>query len=49
MISLAKAIRSRRESTRNRRDFFRAINGANPALRDEIILIAQQHGGVPRF
>ena len=43
MTSLAKAFRSRRESARTRRAVNRAIEtAATPALRDELILMAQR-------
>ncbi len=42
-MSLAKAIRSRREASRSRRELERAIsNAATPALRDELIIISQR-------
>ncbi len=42
-MSLAKAIRSRREASRGRRELQRAISdAATPALRDELILVAQR-------
>ena len=47
-MNLAKALKSRRENARNRRAFYRAIDGASPALRDELIVVAQQHGGIFR-
>lgn len=47
MSRVAKAIRSRRELNRNRREIDRAItNAATPAMRDELILVAQRHGGL---
>jgi hypothetical protein len=42
MSTLAKAIRSRRESYRNHRDLARAIEGASPAMRDELLVISQR-------
>jgi hypothetical protein len=46
MSSLAKAVRSRREINRTRRELARAIsNAATPAMRDELILVAQRSGG----
>ena len=43
MSSLAKAIRSRRESDRNRRALEGAIrNASTPSLRDELILVGQR-------
>ncbi|WP_196073351.1 hypothetical protein [Nakamurella alba] len=45
MTTLAKAIRSRRESARTRRAVNRAIDAAStPAMRDELILMAQRSG-----
>ena len=45
MSNLAKAIRSRRESSRSRRLVTRAINAAPTAsMRDELIVIAQRQG-----
>lgn len=42
-MSLAKALRRHRKSTRDRRELDRAIaNAATPALRDELILAAQR-------
>ena len=42
-MSLAKAIRTRREANRGRRELQRAISSAaTPALRDELILVAQR-------
>lgn len=46
MSSLAKAIRSHRELNRTRRELDRAItNAATPAMRDELILVAQRGAG----
>jgi hypothetical protein len=43
MSRLAKAIRSRRESRRTRRELEVAINNATtPSLRDELILVGQR-------
>lgn len=43
MSRLSKAVRSRRESSRNERAMNRAIaNAATPAMRDELILVAQR-------
>lgn len=43
MSRLAKAIRSHRENTRNHRAVNYAIErAATPAMRDEIILLAQR-------
>ncbi|HLT61463.1 MAG TPA: hypothetical protein VK020_09745 [Microlunatus sp.] len=45
MSRLAKAFRSRREINRTRREINRAINtAATPAMRDELILVAQRNG-----
>lgn len=45
MSRLAKALRSRRETIRTRREINRAIStAATPAMRDELILVAQRHG-----
>ena len=42
-MSLAKAIRSRREARRSRRELEQAIsNAASPAMRDELIIISQR-------
>ncbi len=49
MSRLAKAIRSQREISRNRRAVSRAIDhAATPAMRDELILIAQRQAAVNR-
>lgn len=46
MSRLAKAIQSHREINRTRRELDRAItNAATPAMRDELILVAQRNGG----
>ncbi|HEY5820432.1 MAG TPA: hypothetical protein VIT20_00560 [Propionibacteriaceae bacterium] len=46
MSRLAKAIRSHREISRTRKELDRAIsNAATPSMRDELILVAQRHGG----
>jgi len=45
MSRITKAIRSSRETNRNRRELGRAIDSAaTPAMRDEIILMAQRQG-----
>ncbi len=45
MSRIANAIRSNREISRNRREIGRAIErAATPAMRDEIILMAQRQG-----
>jgi hypothetical protein len=47
MSRLAKAIRSRREIGRTRRELNRAIaNASTPAMRDELIMVAQRSGNV---
>ncbi len=47
MPRLVKAIRSRREISRTRRELNRAIrNAATPSMRDELILVAQRAGNV---
>jgi hypothetical protein len=47
MSRLTKAIRSRREMSRTRRELNRAIsNAATPSMRDELILVAQRAGNV---
>jgi hypothetical protein len=47
MSRLTKAIRSRREILRTRRELNRAIaNASTPAMRDELILVAQRGGNV---
>ncbi len=46
MSRLGKAIQSHREINRTRRELARAIsNAATPAMRDELILVAQRHQG----
>ncbi len=45
MSRITNAIRSSREIARNRREIGRAIErAATPAMRDEIILMAQRQG-----
>ncbi len=45
MSRITNAIRSNREISRNRRELGRAIErAATPAMRDEIILMAQRQG-----
>lgn len=47
MSRLAKAVRSHRELNRTRREIDQAIsNAATPAMRDELIMVAQRHGGL---
>jgi hypothetical protein len=44
---LVKAIRSHREMNRTRRELNRAIsNATTPAMRDELIMVAQRTGNV---
>ncbi len=46
MSRLGKAIQSHREINRTRRELARAIsNAATPAMRDELIIVAQRNGG----
>ena len=40
-MSITSRIKAHRKAARGRRDFQRAINGATPALRDELITMAQ--------
>ena len=47
MSRLVQAVRSHRENTRNRRELSRAItNASTPAMRDELIMVAQRDGGL---
>jgi hypothetical protein len=47
MSRLAKAIRSRRESRRTRRELEAAIrNASTPSLRDELILVGQRTSAI---
>jgi len=47
MSRLTKAIRSHRDINRTRRELNRAIaNASTPAMRDELILVAQRGGNV---
>jgi hypothetical protein len=47
MSRLAKAIRSRRESRRTRRELEVAIhNATTPSMRDELILVAQRTNAI---
>jgi hypothetical protein len=47
MSRLTRAIRSRREILRTRRELSRAIaNASTPTMRDELILVAQRGGNV---
>jgi hypothetical protein len=47
MSRLVKVIRSHREISRTRRELNRAIsNAATPAMRDELILVAQRGGNI---
>jgi hypothetical protein len=46
MSRLAKAIQSHREINRTRRELARAIsNASTPAMRDELIMVAQRNNG----
>ena len=46
MSRLGKALQSHRETRRTRREIARAIsNATTPAMRDELILVAQRSGG----
>lgn len=47
MSRLAKAFRSHREIINTRREIDRAIsNAATPAMRDELIMVAQRNAGL---
>lgn len=47
MLRLVKVIRSRHETARTRRELNRAIaNATTPAMRDELIMVAQRGGVV---
>jgi hypothetical protein len=47
MSRFTRALRSRRDAARSTRAIEQAIVGANsPALRDELITIAQRNGGL---
>jgi hypothetical protein len=47
MSRLVKVIRSRRNAKRTRRELNRAIaNASTPAMRDELIMVAQRDGFV---
>ena len=47
MFRLFKVIRSHREASRTRRQLNRAIsNATTPAMRDELIMVAQRNGNV---
>lgn len=47
MSRLTNAIRSRRDIARTRRELNRAIaNASTPAMRDELIMVAQRAGNV---
>ena len=46
MSRLGTALRSRRQSNRTRRELARAIsNASTPAMRDELIMVAQRNNG----
>lgn len=42
MSRLAQAIRSHREINRHRRELGRALETASPAMRDELLVLAQR-------
>lgn len=42
MSRLAKVIRNHREISRNERALNRVLDSASPAMRDEILIIAQR-------
>lgn len=42
MTRLSKAIREHRTTNRNRREFDRALQAATPAMRNELLVIAQR-------
>jgi hypothetical protein len=42
MSRLAKVLRDRREYNRNRRALTHALDNASPAMRDELLVIAQR-------
>ena len=47
MSRLAESVRDRRRTARNRRAIERAIsNAATPAMRDELIMVAQRRNTV---
>jgi hypothetical protein len=47
MSRLTKVVRSHREMSRTRRELSRAIsNATTPAMRDELIMVAQRAGNV---
>ncbi len=49
MRSVAKAIRSHRESSKNRRAISRAIdNAASRSMRDELLILAQRSSDLAR-
>jgi HAMP domain-containing protein len=47
MVAMLRLVRRRREINRTRRELNRAIaNASTPAMRDELILVAQRGGNV---
>jgi HAMP domain-containing protein len=47
MVAMLRLLRRRREINRTRRELNRAIaNASTPAMRDELILVAQRGGNV---
>lgn len=42
MTRLSQAIRTHRASTRNRRELDRALQSASPAMRNELLVLAQR-------
>ncbi len=42
MSRLSKAIRNHRASSRNRREFDRALQLATPSMRNELLVLAQR-------
>ena len=42
MSRLSKAIRNHRASSRNRREFDRALQFATPSMRNELLVLAQR-------
>jgi hypothetical protein len=50
MTRLTQTLRARRASNRSRREMDRAIsNAASPAMRDELIVVAQLQGRMNRL
>lgn len=42
MTRLSQSLRTRRIASRNRREFDRALQVASPAMRDELLVLAQR-------